>query len=90
MASSLYDTQTAYIDYVIAFVQFQSTLSYLKDPPASYRLPAVDMMKELSTIKHGIVSGWYVLLSSENLAENDPATLCRMPKLLPSTAIVGW
>lgn len=40
-----------FIDYVSPFIEFQSTLAYLKDPPVGYPLPGVDVMLGLSQIR---------------------------------------
>lgn len=37
-----------------AFVQFQSTSPYLKDPPSGYLFPAVDLFKGLSQISDNV------------------------------------
>lgn len=42
---------------VKAFASWQSTLAYLKDPPASYGLPAVDIMGGLDAIAENVTAG---------------------------------
>ncbi|PSK41798.1 hypothetical protein B9Z65_9184 [Elsinoe australis] len=41
---------TAQVQSLKNFLQFQSTLAFLKDPPSTYDLPAVDVMAELDMI----------------------------------------
>ena len=45
------------IDSLKAFVQWQSTLAWLKDPPASYTLPGVDIEAGLDTISSKVDAG---------------------------------
>jgi hypothetical protein len=40
-------------------LQFQSTLGYLKNPPAGYQQPAVDLIGGLNNIQIGINNGAY-------------------------------
>lgn len=54
------DVEVAYVDYINALVQFQSTLSYLKSPPPAYQLPAVDVLGGLDKIKQNAASGTYI------------------------------
>lgn len=42
-----------------AYVQWESTLAYLKDPPKSYGLPAVDIMGGLDMIMQNVSNGSY-------------------------------
>ncbi|KAH8903816.1 hypothetical protein BR93DRAFT_953106 [Coniochaeta sp. PMI_546] len=42
-----------------AFVQWQSTLAWLKDPPSSYMLPAVDILGGLDNISATAVAGQF-------------------------------
>ena len=51
---------SAFIDYLNPFLQFQSTLAYLKNPPAGYTLPGVDIIGGLDQIKNNIQSGSYI------------------------------
>ncbi|CAG8959328.1 hypothetical protein HYFRA_00013098 [Hymenoscyphus fraxineus] len=46
-----------FLDYFNDTLQFQSTLSYLKNPPTSYQQPAVDLLKGLEDLKKGIEGG---------------------------------
>ena len=48
---------TRFIQYYNDTLQFQSTTAYLKDPPASYQQPAVDLFKGLQQIQEDIVQG---------------------------------
>ncbi|KAF2149104.1 hypothetical protein K461DRAFT_301681 [Myriangium duriaei CBS 260.36] len=42
-----------------AYLQFQSDLAYLKDPPSSYKLPAVDLLGELDEIAAKVKASGY-------------------------------
>jgi hypothetical protein len=42
-----------------AFAQWQSTLAWLKDPPASYMLPATDILGGLDNISATAVAGQF-------------------------------
>ncbi|KAI1339966.1 peptidase S41 family protein [Xylariaceae sp. FL0016] len=42
-----------------AFVEWQSTLAWLKDPPSTYNLPAVDIMGSLDKISSTAVAGGF-------------------------------
>ncbi|QSZ33423.1 hypothetical protein DSL72_004991 [Monilinia vaccinii-corymbosi] len=46
-----------FISYYNDTLQFQSTLSYLKNPPTSYQQPAVDLLAGLSRIQTAIDEG---------------------------------
>lgn len=48
-----------FLDYIAPYLEFQSTLSYLKDPPTGYLLPGVDIFGGLSQIKRNLESGAY-------------------------------
>lgn len=48
---------TKLVQSVKAFVSWQSTLAYLKDPPDSYGLPAVDIMGGLDAIAANVSAG---------------------------------
>ncbi|ETS73430.1 hypothetical protein PFICI_15035 [Pestalotiopsis fici W106-1] len=48
-----------FIDYYNTTIQFQSTLSYLKNPPVGYQQPAVDFEGELQKIKANATAGVY-------------------------------
>ncbi|KAL1873512.1 hypothetical protein Daus18300_003875 [Diaporthe australafricana] len=48
---------TRLIAYWNDTLQFQSTLTYLKSPPASYQQPAVDLLAELSELQDAVSSG---------------------------------
>ena len=46
-----------FIKYVNDTIQFQSTLAYLKNPPASYQQPSVDVLGGLQKIQQDIDQG---------------------------------
>jgi hypothetical protein len=46
-----------FLDYYNDTLQFQSTLTYLKDPPRSYQQPGVDLLGGLAALKQGIDDG---------------------------------
>lgn len=50
---------SAYIDYIEPYIQFQSTLAYLKNPPLGWTLPGVDVLGGLSEIQDNVNSGKY-------------------------------
>ncbi|KAH7123676.1 hypothetical protein B0J11DRAFT_318649 [Dendryphion nanum] len=50
---------TRFVQYFNETWQFQSTLSYLKNPPQGYQQPAVDVVAELGEIQQRINSGFY-------------------------------
>jgi hypothetical protein len=69
---------SAFIDYLNPFLQFQSTLAYLKNPPTGYTLPGVDIIGGLDQIKNKIQSGSY---TSQWAFEKDVNALVNiMPK----------
>ncbi|KAF8862096.1 hypothetical protein BDZ45DRAFT_224480 [Acephala macrosclerotiorum] len=43
-----------FLDYYNDTLKFQSTLTYLKNPPHSYQQPGVDLLGGLATLKQGI------------------------------------
>jgi hypothetical protein len=49
----------AQIEWLTDYMQFQSTLSYLKDPPKTYALPAVDILGGLQTITNQVNTDKY-------------------------------
>ena len=49
----------ASVQWLESFLQFQTTLAYLKDPPSTYPLPPVDIMGGLASITSKITSGQY-------------------------------
>lgn len=53
------DVAIRFLNYFNDTLQFQSTLSYLKDPPSSYQQPAVDILRGLQEIHGNIESGVY-------------------------------
>jgi hypothetical protein len=69
---------SAFIDYLNPFLQFQSTLAYLKNPPTGYTLPGVDIIGGLDEIKNSILAGNY---ASQWAFEKDVNALVNiMPK----------
>jgi hypothetical protein len=48
-----------FINYYNTTIQFQSTLSYLKNPPTGYQQPTVDFQGGLEKIKNNVTSGVY-------------------------------
>lgn len=48
-----------FLNYYNTTLQFQSTLSFLKDPPAGYQQPAIDVDGVLSRIKANVTAGYY-------------------------------
>jgi hypothetical protein len=46
-----------FLDYYNDTLQFQSTLTYLKDPPRSYQQPGVDLLGGLAALKKGVEDG---------------------------------
>jgi hypothetical protein len=66
------DIANAFVDYLLAFIPFQSTLDYLKNPPSGYEFPAVDLVGGLQNIQSKVRSGGY---SNEYDFEYDIYTL---------------
>ncbi|KAF8848517.1 peptidase S41 family protein-like protein [Acephala macrosclerotiorum] len=50
---------SAYVDFIEPYIQFQSTLAYLKNPPLGWTLPGVDVLGGLSEIQDNVNSGKY-------------------------------
>ncbi|KAF7557909.1 hypothetical protein G7Z17_g237 [Cylindrodendrum hubeiense] len=48
-----------FIDYVLPFMEFQSTLEYLERPPPEYLIPGVDLVGGLQKIKSKLLQGKY-------------------------------
>ncbi|KAH6876812.1 peptidase S41 family protein [Thelonectria olida] len=46
-----------FIDYLLPFVEFQSTLAYLARPPSEYLIPGVDVVNGLLEIKSKLLEG---------------------------------
>ncbi|KAL8627048.1 hypothetical protein Q9189_007249 [Teloschistes chrysophthalmus] len=51
---------TQFLSYYRDTLQFQSTLTYLKNPPATYRQPPVDLLGGLDTIQQAVNNGVYM------------------------------
>ena len=49
-----------FLTYYRGTLEFQSTLAYLRDPPASYQQPGVDVLEAIDAIRDSIDSGVYV------------------------------
>ena len=58
------------------FLQFQSTLSFLKDPSPAYDLPAVDVLGSLDNITSRLLAGQY---NTELELEVDISNLMAIP-----------
>ncbi|KAF4637196.1 hypothetical protein G7Y89_g886 [Cudoniella acicularis] len=48
------DVASRFLKYLNDTLQFQSTLTYLKNPPSSYQQPGVDLIEGLATLQKGI------------------------------------
>jgi hypothetical protein len=48
-----------FVNYLLTIVQFQSTVSYLKNPPTGYQYPPVDIVGGLQTILDNVNSNGY-------------------------------
>lgn len=48
-----------FLDYYNTTMQFQSTLAYLRAPPAGYQQPAVDFQRQLAAIRANVTAGAY-------------------------------
>lgn len=48
-----------FLNYYNTTLQFQSTLAFLKDPPAGYQQPAIDVEGVLSRINANVTAGYY-------------------------------
>ncbi|KAH7131043.1 peptidase S41 family protein [Dactylonectria macrodidyma] len=48
-----------FIDYVLPFMEFQSTLEYLERPPPQYLIPGVDLVGGLEKIRSKLFQGSY-------------------------------
>ena len=47
------------VSYYKDFLQFQSTLAYLKDPPPSYQQPAIDVLASLDALEAQVQAGTF-------------------------------
>lgn len=54
------DVATRFLAYYTDTLKFHSTLGYLKDPPAGYQQPAIDLIGGLKNIQTGIDNGVYI------------------------------
>jgi hypothetical protein len=48
---------TRFLNYYNQTLQFQSTLAFLKDPPADYQQAPVDVLQELQRLKDNVAAG---------------------------------
>ena len=53
------DDALALLDGIVPYLQFQSTLAYLKSPPAGYPFPAVDILSGIQGIRTKVTNGTY-------------------------------
>jgi hypothetical protein len=53
------ELSVALIDYIVPYIKFQSSLAYLKNPPSTYKMPAVDILGGLEEIRQNASSGVY-------------------------------
>ncbi|KAF2754326.1 hypothetical protein EJ05DRAFT_504417 [Pseudovirgaria hyperparasitica] len=53
------DVDPQLVDELKVYLEFQTTLSYLKDPPKGYDNPPVDLMGGMDAIKQNITNGFY-------------------------------
>ena len=49
----------ALLDGLVPYLQFQSTLAYLEDPPPGYPFPAVDILNGIQEIRARVVNDAY-------------------------------
>lgn len=49
----------AFIEFIEPYIQFQSTLAYLKNPPPGWLFPGVDVLGGLTQMKALLLSGGY-------------------------------
>lgn len=53
------DEAVALVKAILPYVEWQSDLSFLKNPPPGYLMPAVDVKKELNRVLNHIIDGKY-------------------------------
>ncbi|TVY83851.1 Peptidase S41 family protein [Lachnellula suecica] len=72
LQSSAIDNQLAasYVTEIKKYIQFQSTLAYLKNPPVDYYYPAVDILGGLDAIGSKAAAGGYKSQYAFDLALN--------------------
>ena len=49
----------ALVDSILPYLEFQSTLTYLKNPPKDYPLPPVDILAGMQTIRTNVQNDFY-------------------------------
>lgn len=55
----LTDPAVKLVDSIQAFVQWQTTLAWLKDPPSDYGFPPIDVVAKLNDIKSNVQNNKY-------------------------------
>ena len=50
---------TQLLDWLVPYLGFQSTLTYLKDPPPSYERPPVDILGGIQDLKNEVINGTF-------------------------------
>jgi hypothetical protein len=58
-APFIQELSLALIDYIVPYINFQSSIAYLKNPPSTYQMPAVDILGGLEEIRQNASSGVY-------------------------------
>jgi hypothetical protein len=53
------ELSAALIDYIVPYINFQSSLAYLKNPPSTYQMPAVNILGGLEEIRRNASSRVY-------------------------------
>lgn len=53
------EAATSFIDWYKPYLQFQSNIAWLKDPPSSYKKPGVDLLRGLDGIKAKVKKGHF-------------------------------
>jgi hypothetical protein len=48
------------VNEIQPYVEWQSTTSYLKDPPSGYQMPDVDLHAEFKAVAIKIMNGTYI------------------------------
>ena len=51
---------TQFLDSIVPYLNFQTSLAYLKDPPPSYQKPAVDVLGEIQSVRNNLTSGGFL------------------------------
>ncbi|CAG8953320.1 hypothetical protein HYFRA_00003528 [Hymenoscyphus fraxineus] len=69
---------TDLVNAILPYIEWQSDIAYLKDPPTSYKMPAIDLWQSFNDILQGIKNGEFAneyefqvkLFSTFNLAHD--------------------